>query len=63
MERVDQWVASLGFSSKVFTTTISILSSVIVRGSAGARLVEETVEPLGDKTPPPLAHVEKQNEE
>jgi|GEM_PF-1665333 len=35
MERVDQWVASVGFSSRVFTTTASTWSSLTVLGAPG----------------------------
>ena len=35
IDRVDQWVASLGFSSRVFTMTASIWSSVTVRCAPG----------------------------
>jgi hypothetical protein len=35
ISRVDQWVASVGVSSKVLTTTRSTCSSVIVRGAPG----------------------------
>jgi hypothetical protein len=35
IERVDQWVASVGFVSRVFTITASTISSVIVRGAPG----------------------------
>jgi len=35
IERVDQWVASLGFSSKVLTITASTWSSVIFLGAPG----------------------------
>ena len=35
IDRVDQWVASLGFSSRVLTITASTLSSVMVRTAPG----------------------------
>jgi hypothetical protein len=35
MDRVDQWVASFGFSCSVFTMTASTSSSLTVRGEPG----------------------------
>src|ERR1035437_6570769 len=35
IDRVDQWVASFGFSCSVFTMTASTASSVMVRGEPG----------------------------
>ena len=36
MERIDQWVASLGVSSRVLTTTRSTSSSLTERATPGA---------------------------
>ena len=55
IERVDQWVASGGISSRVLTITASTLSSLIVRGAPGRGSSTEPVEALGDEAAAPLA--------
>ena len=56
IERVDQCVASVGFSSRVFTMTASTMSSVMVAPGTGARLVEQPVGSLFEEPSAPLAH-------
>ena len=55
MDRVDQWVASAGLSSRVFTITASTLSSVTVRGRPRPGFVEQPVEAHVHEPPTPLA--------
>ena len=55
MPRVLQWVAVLGFSSRVLVTISSTIASVIVRRGAGSRLVGQPVEAVFQEALPPLA--------
>jgi hypothetical protein len=51
----DQWVAFFGVRSSVATTTASICSSPIVRGSAWAWLVDQSFQTPFVEAAPPLA--------
>ena len=56
MSRVLQWVAALGFSSRVLVM-ISLDHRVGDRArGAGPRLVGQPLEPVGEEALPPLAH-------
>jgi len=55
IRRELQWVAPLGVLSSVRTITASTCSSVILRFSAGLRLVVQAIRTTRDEPPPPLA--------
>src|SRR5436305_525370 len=56
IERVDQWVASLGCSSRVLTITRSTSESLICRGLPGLGSSWRPSRPRSAKAPSPPAH-------
>src|SRR5437762_12689747 len=52
--RVDQCVASRGINSSVAVNTRSTWASVILRGTPGARLVEQSIEAAREKSAAPF---------